>query len=131
MEEFHSVREYLIPFYEQGHWLALKDKAHLGRDAFPSFVLDWYTDRAHWHLAAAAIRPALYHLARHRKDSGPLTGEDIQTLAERPPVYPASLFYPCFKKLWVAQSMAALWEDLVDDGESERVACECAECRTR
>lgn len=87
-----------------------------------------YAEVAEWHLGAAAIRPAIYHAARHRIETGPLTAKDIQALADKPPEYPLSLFYPCFRDASVAQGMAEMWESVVARGESERVRCNCEEC---
>lgn len=50
-------------------WVAgAKAKAHQDADAFSDEPLDkhWSKIEAQWHSAAAAIRPAIYHAARHR-----------------------------------------------------------------
>lgn len=109
----------------------LSAMTHQGREAIFQDMYGpfWYREQAEWHLGAAAIRPAIYHAARHRVEAGPLTAKDVQALADQPPEYPLSLFYPCFRDASVAQGMAETWESLVEQGETERVVCQCAECQ--
>lgn len=96
-------------------------------EANQSVEHDW-NHYAEWYRGVAAIRPAIYHAARHRKEAGPLTVQDIQAIGEQGANYPASLFYPYFRNSFIAQGLLNEWEALVERGEGERVVCQCKEC---
>ena len=130
LEQFHLVRE-RRESHDPEWYISVKGRAYLGKEGLKanSGESHWYDHDADWHKAAAAIRPALYHAARHRTQAGPLSAADVQALAERPPEYPLLLFYPCLRDASVAQGMAEMWESLVERGESERIVCKCTECQ--
>lgn len=131
LEQFHLILE-RDPADSYGlEWI--KENAHLGEGAWDEsknrlMASDW-ANYAEWHLGAAAIRPAIYHAARHRAEPGSLTVQDIPAIGKRGARYPASLFYPYLRKLSLAQSLLDEWGKLVARGEGERVVCPCEGCQ--